>query len=297
MPRTVAQVRHRTRTAPRVNVIPAPAPEMATLDFVQMDVTPEMAARWLEGKCKNRNINNKQVEKFAKDMIAGAWHLNGETIVFSEDETLMDGQHRLWAVVESGCTVKLCIVKGAKEDSMDTFDMGRARTFSDALQINGKVDTRYLAGAARWWRWYDSFRKGGLATGGHPSHAELKVVLAKHPMVELAAGAIPKSKAKRLIPAAVLTFVLSAAMERDIDAAEQWLNALASGQGLPEDSATYLLRERMIVNASANTKLDQMYVAAYTIKAWNYWFKRRPMRSLRWGATGGNAEAFPNFED
>ena len=51
-----------------------------TVDVVM--VTPKTAKQWLKNNTRNRRLNITTVERFANEMKAGAWRLNGETIKF-----------------------------------------------------------------------------------------------------------------------------------------------------------------------------------------------------------------------
>lgn len=279
-----------------------PAPKIKGLEMIQMDVTPEMAAQWLEGKCPNRTVSEVLVNKFARDMANGAWHLNGETVVFDTNEALLDGQHRLWAIVISGITVRMCVVKGADPSSMETFDTGRSRSFSDVLKIKGDSTAPKLASAAaRWWRWYDNFRQGHLTHGGTPSHDELKLSYENHPSIESALGIITAHgkghKRSVVVPAGILTFALSGALEANEQKAEQWFVQLLTGEGLKMHDPAWTLRERMIADKSSLRRMDSMTVCAYTVKSWNAHYRGRDLKHLKWGVNkGGDMEAFPEFE-
>lgn len=72
--------------------------------YYAIDVTPEMAAAWLECNTHNRTMNERSVATYAGAMARGEWRENGETITFSRPpRVLLDGQKRLLAVVRSGC--------------------------------------------------------------------------------------------------------------------------------------------------------------------------------------------------
>lgn len=278
------------------------APKIESLKMIQMDVTPDIAAKWLEGKCPNRGVSEQLVNKFARDMIAGAWHLNGETIVFDINEALLDGQHRLWAIVESGCTVRMCVVKGADPKSMDTYDTGRSRSFADVLKIRGSSANPSLSSAAaRWWRWYDNFRTGNLSTGGNPSHDELRLSFENHPSIETAIGLTTQHSAsnrkRTVVPGGIMTFVLSGALEANEIKAEQWYHQVATGENLKVGDPAYTLRERMIQDKSSLRRMDNMTICAYTMKSWNAFYRGRDLKHLKWGIIkGGAQEAFPEFE-
>lgn len=45
-------------------------------------------------------------------MKTGRWVLNGETICFDSNGVLRDGHHRLLAIIESGVTIEVLVVRG-----------------------------------------------------------------------------------------------------------------------------------------------------------------------------------------
>lgn len=75
--------------------------------FTIETVTPMKAARWLKRNIANRRVSPKVVRNYAGDMSRGEWLLNGEAIKFDRDGNLLDGQHRLGAIVHNGKSVRL----------------------------------------------------------------------------------------------------------------------------------------------------------------------------------------------
>lgn len=114
-------------------------------------VTPETAERWLERNESNRNIRPAHVAAMARDMVAGHWQLTGEAIKFDTDGRLIDGQHRLTAVVLSGVGVQMLVVSGLRSESQQVMDTGAKRTAFDALGLRGDGTKNRvpLASAAR----------------------------------------------------------------------------------------------------------------------------------------------------
>ena len=81
-------------------------PELA-IQTTYLYVTPNLASKWLEGNACNRRLNQQHAERMAQAMRDGCWKTTHQGIAFDTNGTLVDGQHRLWAIVQSGCTVKL----------------------------------------------------------------------------------------------------------------------------------------------------------------------------------------------
>lgn len=100
-------------------------------------IDPKAAKKMLEGNHNNRNLNKKTVQKYASAIERGDWQLNGETIKLSENGRLLDGQHRLQAVIEASRPIKTYVAYNIDEDSFKTIDVGKKRAGSDALKIHG----------------------------------------------------------------------------------------------------------------------------------------------------------------
>lgn len=106
-------------------------------------VTPDIAERWLEANTHNRPIRQHVVDKYAAAMKRGEWRLTPEAIMFSKPytdaegkevrETLINGQHRLWAVLNSGVSVEMTVWWGCEPDEFEVVDQNAVRTFGDIL--------------------------------------------------------------------------------------------------------------------------------------------------------------------
>lgn len=102
-----------------------------------MKVTPAIAQEWLNSNTDhNRKISSTTVNRYAQDMIRGKWLITGEAIKFDQGGRLIDGQHRLAAVVASKQTVDMCVIRDLAADTMLVIDTGRSRSAGDALSIS-----------------------------------------------------------------------------------------------------------------------------------------------------------------
>ena len=111
---------------------------------VWMAVTPEYAQKQLdlyEQFCdkhpterKNRPVHQSVVERYSKDMRNGQWGRNHQGIAFDKQGILMDGQHRLWAVIESEQTVMMTVTYGLDREAQLTIDSGLKRTTAELVE-------------------------------------------------------------------------------------------------------------------------------------------------------------------
>lgn len=110
-------------------------------------ITPDSARIYLAFNEKNRTVREKDVHVYASDMRSGHWMLTHQGIAFDETGELIDGQHRLLAVIKSGATVKMTVSRGYSARMLngvglfakDVIDRGRGRNTGDQLQISHGV--------------------------------------------------------------------------------------------------------------------------------------------------------------
>lgn len=110
-----------------------------------IEVTPKMAETWLqqntlEGK-GNRRFRKSHAHTIAEEMRRGEWKLTHQGIAFGTSGRLLDGQHRLMAIVESGTTQPLLVFVDAPEDAFANHDRGAMRGMSDILAKDQKLVT------------------------------------------------------------------------------------------------------------------------------------------------------------
>jgi hypothetical protein len=114
---------------------------------LMVDVSTELAARWLKNNFRNRPVKDDVVTAYARDMLNGVWVPTHQGIAFNDRDELIDGQHRLLAVIKSTKTIRMMVTFGlpakitlpnGKETemtTMDAVDRGRTRSVADQLTI------------------------------------------------------------------------------------------------------------------------------------------------------------------
>lgn len=100
-----------------------------------MWVTPTLARKWLETNTQNRNLSKLRVNKMVDDILHNRWQFNGESIKFDYNGSLIDGQHRLHAIIQSNVTLSILVVNDLPTTAQQTIDLGRPRTLNDIVSI------------------------------------------------------------------------------------------------------------------------------------------------------------------
>lgn len=88
-------------------------------------ITPKIAAEWLLlfANRNNQRLDDAKIRKYCAIMASGKWELRRDSrIVFSVGQTLLDGHHRLHAVVLSETRIPSLVIRGAESFAGGLFD-------------------------------------------------------------------------------------------------------------------------------------------------------------------------------
>jgi hypothetical protein len=254
------------------------------------NISPAIATDILNHNTWNRDLKPGVVEAYARDMKAGNWKKNGATIVIATDRALLDGQHRLWAIIESDMTIPMIIVRDADPDCLNTIDTGKARTYADYKKLTARGTgnpisyANELAALLRLTFWYERIWPGFPSTGRSkkPTHSELDEILGSHPhMPDLVGDVASSSRTKRLGAANAIALTYCLAVETHPNEAKAWLDIIKTGEAAKNDPARFL-RETLIARQLGNAPLDVPTKIVYVIKSWNAFAQGISVAQLRW---------------
>ncbi len=108
-------------------------------------ITPELAKEYLEKARQNRNTNKHTVNFYADEMLRGQWKLTGQGLSFGKNGKLLDGQHRLKAIIKANTAIELLVIHDVEESSFSVYDSGKTRTAADIFAIEGIPNNVQLA--------------------------------------------------------------------------------------------------------------------------------------------------------
>lgn len=98
-------------------------------------ITPQRAKQYLEAKAANRPVRMALVKQYARDMANEEWKLSHQGIAFDEHNYLIDGQHRLSAIIESGVPTTMLVARGVPLSSQIAMDDHAKRSAGDAISL------------------------------------------------------------------------------------------------------------------------------------------------------------------
>jgi len=112
-----------------------------------------------EDQHAQRTRRERDIDNYARMMLAGQWATNHQGLAIDDSGLLVDGQHRLLAIVRSGVTIKTLVTRDLPSNgngsmagvlAIDTIDRGKVRGVGQQLQMrHGVKDANYFAAMCR----------------------------------------------------------------------------------------------------------------------------------------------------
>ena len=235
-------------------------------------IGPAEAQALLDMNIKNyRPHDKKRVSIYSREMSRGRWDQNGETIKIAKSGILLDGQHRLMAIVRCGLTFKMLVVREIESDGK-TMDRGKPRTIAQWCRQEGYKHATTLPSVARnvLFHTKGSWGKAHFQTN-EVVDSELYDFIKLHHgrMIECITAA---NVAKKIVPPSFLATVLFVGCDgkdpHDIEEAMWFVKALQDGEGLTSQDAALHFRNRMLTE-TPQTKISLFLKRALLTMAWN----------------------------
>ena len=237
-------------------------------------ITPADATNWLRCNLRNRPVRKRHVVFLAGEIKNGNWQVNGQAIVIAEDEQVLDGQHRLLAVIEAGIAIKTMVVYGISAAAFSTIDTGAVRTSSDALCLHFHEYPQHVVKAvAAAVPWVKQLEKGSMHKNPKKlSNTEI-IAYAKDniSLFERAATLLHYPKDNRPLSSGVGTGLYEYFSRKDEETAGDFFRDLYTGENLSRTTVEYILRAAFTKDMQRITsKLPTYIKVRMTVKAWNW---------------------------
>ncbi|QNL30172.1 hypothetical protein SEA_MARIOKART_45 [Gordonia phage Mariokart] len=259
-------------------------------------VNPQMARDMLSSNTHNRRIREEHVADVRRLMLDGKWVFNGDSIRFSEDGTMLDGQHRLTALAglpDDHPGFVMLIIEGLPNDTQATMDQGRRRTVGDQLDLSHLVqhNANLVGGAARV---YLGWERGYLFSRTELTNIEIVRWAEENPDEVTTIEGLISSSARKLKARPSLSLAVFYKLHQvDEDAAAVFRHRAVTGEELTAKSPIMALRTRL-ENLSANsTRLPDRDAIGYMVTAWNAYRDGRELTKLQLPRERWTAKTFP----
>jgi hypothetical protein len=243
-----------------------------------MRVTPTDASEWLKCNRLNRPVRKSHVQRLAESIREGQWQVNGQAIVIADDEQVLDGQHRLFAIIEAGMPIDTLVVYGISALAFRTMDTGIVRTGADALCMHfPEISSAIVKAAATAVQWCWRLELGNIRGGGNVtrlSNTDVIDYCTNHPSLFSCAETLTGYPHEaRPLSLGVGTALYELFARKHEDQAGVFMERLYTGEGLSRTDVEYLLRTTFIRDAERKQKYPMTTKVKMVIKGWNW--KRR----------------------
>ncbi|WP_335971318.1 hypothetical protein [Streptomyces sp. CA2R106] len=250
------------------------------------EITPEIAKTFLSSDSANRRLNLGQVRALAETILRGEWKLTHQGIAFDKDGVLLDGQHRLHAIIEANAAVKMLISEGLSRDVFPVLDTGRRRSAADALFSTGAKYLPLLSSTIRHVILFKTMPNDPPWSGNRAYVSNDRILAAYNDDKDRYAEAVVIGRelsrylfASQTAAAAGFFLTTEVAPAANID---EWLSGLRSGASLDPGDARLALREvpRDTHRRGYKRRMGMRDQVAIYIKAWNAWLEPEKVGEL-----------------
>jgi len=260
-------------------------------------ITPLVALDMLKRNLKtNRSIRMHWVKELERLMVSGLFmEGTGETIKISSDGTLLDGQHRLTAIVNSGVSLNLSVSEDCDEEIYKVIDQSMKRSAGDTLEHIGVHNAPNIsAGIIAYYKLIKC--KSSYATNkqlGLSNQEVLSMYLRDHDFWDRSYENVIcwYSSINRIITQSQLLGFYAFFYRISKDDAFTFFDKLSLGTNLERTDSIFLLREKLIsfrINDQKNIPL--LVKNALIIKAWNLFRQKKTVKLLKYNPS---TEEFP----
>jgi hypothetical protein len=230
-------------------------------------IGPERAEQYLAANRGNRNIVQAHVSALARDIRNGQWMFNAQPICFSASGRLLNGQHRLSAVLEAGQPIEVLLMRGLAEEAFRTYDK-QAKKAPALDEMFDDFGDKALISATAVLLWRRELRPED-EPAARPTASEIRDVIRSHPELMKFRGFA--RKLMRYGRASALVYAGYRIMRDDAALGRLFLDRMETAANLPAGHIILRLRDRMIDlrKADQNTQIDEI------LAAWDR-FRKRP---------------------
>ena len=216
-------------------------------------ITPQVAEEYLTHNTRNRKIVAAHVDAIARDIRAGNWMMNAQPICFARDGRLLNGQHRLSAVMQAGEAIEVPVMRGLPEEAYATYDIHAKR----GPQLGAAFDNfgdKPLVAAAAVLLWKHELKPTGVRNA-KPTPAEVMKIVEQHPrLLEM------RTFGRKMIEfgrGSVLAYAAYCIERDDPELGRIFLERFETGADLPRGHLILELRKRMQIMRRERTSQEE----------------------------------------
>lgn len=261
-------------------------------------ITPDIAARdiaWTDARFHNRPKIHGAVKRYTSFILGCRWVPNGESVIYDEDNCLIDGRNRYEAIIAAGVPVPLFVVRGVPQEYFATMGQGVGRSLGHILAIKHTKNYTKVAAALRWLYRYEEGYMQAFHSEYIPSNDYLaEVFLPEHPGLPEAVDKALSLCRRGFASPGLFSFLYYKCGELHPDQPEllKFFERALLGLQLEPKTPEHTLHRVLFENQKSKSKLPESHIAAIAIKGWNAHLKTRPVSVLKFL----DSEEFPDIQ-
>lgn len=250
-------------------------------------ISPEVAKYLLSFNTNNRTARQPLIARYAKEMKEGRWKENtGELVKISKSGVLLDGQHRLLAVVKSGCSIPFHVSFEMDDEVFEVIDQGSKRNATDVFLIKGCQYSTMIPSMIQIYCLLKNGKVGQKGAQLDGKHSSSKLLEIYNQDIEFWNDVAKKSHnwysqfSKVMLPSTIGAFY---ALFKDVDSAQalNFMEQLCKGTRVDNDTIHWL-RKKLIDDKISTSKMQASFKNAIIIKTWNHFRKNISVSRLHY---------------
>ncbi len=272
------------------------------MEFSIETITPQMADKYLAMSPENRvtKTTTRVANTYAEAMKRGEWRLNGECIVFDKEGRPLDGHHRLIAVTIAGIPVTFSVCRGVDREAFTTYNCGLRTNLAQILGMKQVKNSNLIMGMigininlcnTGRIRANNGMSSGSTRTVTSDYNVYIADQKAYDDTAELANRLNAYGKVlKTTWIGGVYYFLTHKGGYTPLEVLpffEALCHLETSGVTPCDTLRNFIIRHRM-----SNMKIEDGFLAALLIKAWNAYITGRTMKQIRFNQ---EIEDYPKF--
>lgn len=260
------------------------------MEYKTERITPDIAKKMLtHGNFKNRPLNERHVSLLAKIMTEGEWDESAsDPIRIAENGRLIDGQHRLSALIRADKTFDFLVIRNMPERVFDVLDTGKNRSAGDVLAIVGIENYSKIAALARRILSFrgdvsisEIFEQQGIKRHASSTNKKVLDFVQTNDLSEYIKFADARIRQSKLLTHGEWAFLYYLFSKKDETLASEFLCKISSGANIDAGSPEHLLRLKLEQNMMNQMRLPGKHKLALFVKAWNAIRKNTRPKILR----------------
>lgn len=248
-------------------------------------VTPTIAQEFLLKNANNRPLKTERIDEYVSQMRKGLWEIQNDDICFDWNGNLINGQHRLNAVIKYGKPVDMSFKFGLTPTVFSKMDSNKPRTSGDAYSIAGINNGNAKSAIVRF---YMQYKRGkffiyvdGKNRLGNNEILDFGLEN-EHKLNEVYNYTKKVFKSFKEIPMRYLGALYWKLSDIDQKSADDFFEKYRTGFGLSERHPIHVLRVKLMSDRNSVKKYPFSDKILWFVMAWNYYRQGKTITKFRY---------------